>query len=197
MTKNFKLKKVKGNLIHSTAIVNWKKVIIGKGNVIGPYVVIGNIPQWPKKKSNGKIIIGNNNVFNEFCNVHLPTSIRKKTFIGNNNYLMNSTTIDHDCYLENNIILSSNVILGGNIHIMNNAQLGIKTLVHQNQTIGSYTMIGMGSLITKKANILPGYVFYGKPIKKIKINKIALKRFRVSEKVLLKDTLRFKKLKNR
>ena len=63
---------------------------------------------------------------------------------------MNSTTIDHDCYLEDDIVLSSNVILGGNIHIMKNANLGIKTIVHQNQVIGSFSMIGMGSIITKK-----------------------------------------------
>ena len=43
-----KFKKIKGNLIHPTAIINWDELIIGKGNIIGPYVVIGN-------KHNGKI----------------------------------------------------------------------------------------------------------------------------------------------
>ena len=76
----------------------------------------------------------------------------KKTFIGNSNYIMNSTTIDHDCYIEDNVILSSNVVLGGNVYIMKGAQLGIRTIVHQNQVIGSYSMIGMGTLITKKTN---------------------------------------------
>ena len=160
-----KYKKIKNNLVHETAVINWKKLIIGKGNKIGPYVVIGNDAQHPKTKSNGKIIIGNNNTFNEFTNVHLPTKLRKKTVIGNNNYLMNSTTIDHDCFLEDDIVISSNTILGGNVVVMKNAQLGIKTIIHQNQIIGSYVMIGMNSLITKKLNIKPGYVFYGKPAK--------------------------------
>ena len=75
-----KYKKIKGNLIHETAVINWKKLQIGTKNIIGPYVVIGNIPQYPKKKSNGKIIIGNKNTFNEFCNVHLPTSLKKKNY---------------------------------------------------------------------------------------------------------------------
>ena len=91
----------------------------------------------------------------------LPTTL-KKNYIGNNNYVMNSTTIDHDCYLEDNIILSSNVILGGNVHIMKNANLGIKTIVHQNQVIGSYSMIGMGSIVTKNKRILPGYIYLWK-----------------------------------
>ena len=45
-------KKIKGNLIHKTAIINWKKLKIGKGNIIGPYVVIGTDAQHIKDKSN-------------------------------------------------------------------------------------------------------------------------------------------------
>ena len=189
-----KLKKIRGNYIHHTAIINWKSLIIGKGNTIGPYVVIGNEAQWKGKKSTGKIIIGNNNVFNEYTNIHLPTKLKKKTFIGNNNYIMNSTTIDHDCYLEDFLVISSNVILGGNIHIMKHANLGIKTIVHQNQVIGSYSMIGMGSIITKKKKILPGYVYYGKPVKKIKKNIFSLKKNNISDKKLMNENIRFEKI---
>ena len=189
-----KFKKIKGNFIHSTAVINWKSLSIGIGNTIGPYVIIGNQAQWKNKKNMGKIIIGNNNVFNEYTNIHLPTSLKRKTFIGNNNYIMNSTTIDHDCYLEDNIVLSSNVILGGNIHIMKNANLGIKTIVHQNQVIGSFSMIGMGSIITKKKKILPGYIYYGKPVKKVKKNLLGLKKNKINYKKLNIENLRFKKI---
>ena len=189
-----KFKKIKGNFIHPTAIINWKSLIIGKGNTIGPYVVIGNVAQWKGRKSIGKIVIGNDNVFNEYTNIHLPTKLKKKTFIGNNNYIMNSTTIDHDCYLENNLVISSNVILGGNVYIMQYANLGIKTIVHQNQVIGSYSMIGMGSIITKSKKILPGYVYYGKPVKKIKKNIFSLKKNKISDKKLENENTRFKKI---
>jgi UDP-N-acetylglucosamine acyltransferase len=193
-----KYKLIKGNKIHSTAVVNWSKVILGKNNIIGPYVVLGNHAQHPKKKSFGKIKIGNNNTFNEYCNIHLPTKLSLQTIIGNNNYFMNSTTIDHDCTIEDNVILSSNVILGGNVYIMKGAQLGIKTTVHQNQTIGSYTMIGMNSVITKKKIIRPGYIFYGKSIKKIKKNLLGLKRNNINSDSLKKESIRFKMLlKNR
>ena len=124
---------------------------------------------------------------NEFCNIHLPTNLTRKTVIGNNNYFMNSTTIDHDCFIENNVILSSNVILGGNIHIMNGAQLGIRTIVHQNQIIGSYSMLGMNSMITKKSIIEPGYIFYGRPVKRIKKNLIGLKRNKIKTDSLIKE----------
>ena len=189
-----KFKKIKGNYIHTTAVINWKSLIIGKGNTIGPYVVIGNQAQWKGKKNIGKIIIGNNNVFNEYTNIHLPTSLKKATIIGNNNYLMNSTTIDHDCYLEDNLIISSNVVLGGNIHIMKHANLGIRTIVHQNQVIGSYSMIGMGSVITKNKKILPGYIYYGRPIKKIKKNILSLKKNKIDDKKLKFENIRFNKI---
>ena len=187
-------KKIKKNYVHKTAIVDWKNLIIGTNNFIGPYVVIGGNAQHPRKKSNGKIYIGNNNVFNEYVNIHRPTIKKKKTIVGNNNYIMNSSTIDHDCCIEDNVLMSSNVILGGGVYVMKNAQLGIKTIVHQNQLIGSFSMIGMGSIITKKKIILPGYIFYGKPVKKVKLNKIGLKRFKILNKDLKKETIRFKKL---
>ena len=187
-------KKIRNNKIHPTAIINWEKVILGKNNIIGPYVIIGNNAQHPKEKSYGKIKIGNNNTFNEYCNIHLPTKLSLETVIGNNNYFMNSTTIDHDCFIESNVILSSNVILGGNVYIMNGAQLGIRTTVHQNQVIGSYSMIGMNSIITKTKIIIPGYIFYGNTVKKIKKNTLGLKRNNINSDILKKENIRFNKL---
>lgn len=189
-----KYKKYKGNLIHNTAIINWNKVKIGTNNIVGPYVVIGNYAQHPKSKSSGNIIIGNNNKFSEYCNIHLPTNLSNKTIIGDNNYFMNSTTVDHDCKIENDVILSSNVLLGGNVYIMNGAQLGINTIVHQDQIIGSYSMIGMGSIITKKLKVIPGYVYIGRPAIKLKINKIGLSRNKINNKHLNNETKRFKNL---
>ncbi len=190
-----KFKKIKGNFVHHTAVINWKDLKIGKGNIIGPYVVIGNKAQWKKKRKSGKIVIGNKNIINEFTNIHLPTTLKKLTYIGNNNYIMNSSTIDHDCYIEDHVTISSNVVLGGNVHLMKHSNLGIRTIVHQNQVIGSYTMIGMGSIITRKKIIKPGYVFYGKPIKLIKKNNISLNKNKITGKSLTTEFLRYKKLK--
>ena len=186
--------KKNGNLIHKTAVLNWKKISIGKNNIIGPYVVIGNFAQHPHVKSIGIIEIGNDNTFNEFCNIHLPTNKKKKTSIGNNNYLMNSTTVDHDCTIENNVTLSSNVVLGGNVYIMDGAQLGMSVCVHQNQIIGSYSMIGMNSFITKKLNVVPGYTFYGRPAKKKKKNIIGLSKNKIDTKKLKLELIKYKKL---
>ena len=77
---------------------------------------------------------------------------------------------------------------------MQGAQLGIKVSIHQNQVIGSYTMIGMHSFVTKKNKIQPGFVFFGKPVKKIKKNLIGLKRAKISIKKIKSEQTRFNDL---
>ena len=184
-------KKVKGNLVHKTAIVNWKLVSMGKNNIIGPYVVIGTEAQHTHGKSDGRIKIGNNNIFREFSTVHLPTKLKKITHIEDNCYFMTLSHIAHDCIVEDGVIFSNNVTLGGNTYVMKKSQLGFNVTVHQNQVIGSYSMIGMSSVITKKIKIKPGFIFAGNPAKKISINKIGIKRKNVSKNDLKKEEKRF------
>jgi UDP-N-acetylglucosamine acyltransferase len=192
-----KYKKIKGNFVHKTALINWNKLDIGKGNIIGPYVIIGTDAQHPREKSSGRIKIGNNNVFREFTTINLPTILKKNTHIGNNCYFMTSSHIDHDCYLENDILFSNNVILGGNTYIMNGSQFGINAIIHQGQVIGSYTMFGMGSIITKKLMAKPGFIYIGNPAKKLKKNKVGLIRNKIESQALLDENKRFLNLKKR
>ena len=192
-----KFKKIKGNLVHTSAVINWDRLDIGKGNLIGPNVIIGTDAQHPRDKSIGKIKIGNNNVFREFTTIHLPTKLKKITHIGNNCYFMTLSHIAHDCYLEDNILFSNNVTLGGNTYIMNGSQLGFNTIIHQGQVIGSYTMFGMGSIITKKLLAKPGFIYLGNPAKKLKINKIGLSRKKIEHKDLLEENRRFLTLKKK
>ena len=79
-------KKIKGNLINKSSIINWDKVKIGKGNIIGPNVIIGTEAQHPYEKSDGKIVIGNN-VFREFTTI-TSYNYKKNNKIGNKCYFM-------------------------------------------------------------------------------------------------------------
>tara|TARA_A100001011_G_C14229247_1_gene808024 strand:+ start:676 stop:1275 length:600 start_codon:yes stop_codon:yes gene_type:complete len=184
-------KKIKGNLVHKSSIINWDKVKIGIGNIIGPNVIIGTEAQHPYEKSNGKILIGNHNIFREFTTIHLPTKIKKVTMVGDNCFFMTLSHIAHDCIVEDGVIFSNNVTLGGNTHVMKKSQLGFNVTVHQNQVIGSYSMIGMSSVITKKIKIKPGYIYAGNPVKKISINKFGIKKKNVSGNDLKKEVKRF------
>ena len=189
-----KFRKIKGNYIHKSAIINWARLKIGKNNIIGPYCVIGTDAQHTTDKSYGNIEIGNGNIIREFTTIHLPTKLKKKTIVGNNCNLMAMSHIAHDCILEDDLVFSNNVTLGGNTHVMKKSQLGFNTIIHQNQVIGSFSMIGMGSIITKKIKVLPGYIYLGNPAKKKKKNSLGFKKKGIRQIDLKNETKRFLKL---
>ena len=190
--KNYK--KIKGNLVHNTAVINWKRLVIGKNNIIGPYVTIGEDANHPYEESKGIIKIGNFNIFREFVQINLPTKKKLLTFIGDRNYLMQFCHVAHDCFLEDDITLAVSTILGGNTHIMVGAQTGFRVTIHQNQVIGSYSMIGMCSIITKNKIIMPGRTYYGETANKSKKNTFGLNRYRINHLKLKNEIKKFKLL---
>ena len=158
------------------------RITIGKRCKIHSSVVIGTLPQhldyYHKKKCNdsGKIIIGNDVIIREFVNIHLPMDDYTK--IGDNNFIMSHCHIAHDCYLEDNVILATGTHLAGYVRIMQDARLGLNCCIHQYTTIGSYSMIGMGSIITKD---IPPFVVFNNNYGCYKINKVGMARNGFSE----------------
>ena len=149
-----KFKKIRGNLIHETAVINWKKLDIGKNNIIGPYVVIGNRAQHPNAKSVGKIYIGNNNIFRENVTVHPGTLLgTKETIIGSNNFFMVGSHVAHDCLVGNNTVFVNNAVIGGHVEIGDFVYLGGQSAVHQFCRIGKHAIIGAGTTID--ADVIP------------------------------------------
>ena len=84
-------REIKGNKVHSTAVVNWDQLEIGTGNEIAPYVCIGTDAQHIREESSGKVRIGDNNVIREYCSINLPTRFTNVTEIGSNCYFMAQT----------------------------------------------------------------------------------------------------------
>lgn len=183
-----------GNKIHDTAVINWDRVDIGTGNEIGPYVCIGTDAQHRTEPSDGKIVIGDNNIIREYSSIHLPTRFSKITAIGNNCYLMALSHIAHDCMVENDVIFSNNATLGGHVHIMQNSQVGFSVTIHQHQVIGSYCMIGMGAVIPRNKKIIPGSKWVGNPARIMGKNTVGLERAGITEAMLETETIRYEKL---
>jgi len=182
----------KNNSIHPTALINWEKIQIGNGNIIGPYVCIGLDPLTYSQESDGIIKIGDNNIIREFTTIQLPTKDSKITQVGNNNFLMSNTHISHDCKIENDITLAIGVVLNGQVNVMVGSYIGSGVVAHQYQTIGSYSIVGMNSTITKKSEIKPGGKYIGSPAKYIGINQVGLDRFNVSKEELDNQSLRYR-----
>ena len=177
------------NDIHPTAIVKGE---IGEGNTIGPFcyisenvklgnnnklishVCLGTPGQWRGHDCNGPVIVGNDNEFHEFCQVQ-GSSKGNKTLVGDRGYFMGCAHIAHDCVIEDDVTMCNNATLGGHVRVMKGATLGFGATVHQKQIIGSYSMLGMGSIVPKGAEIRPGEKYAGNPVEHKGRNVHALK----------------------
>lgn len=184
----------KKNSIHPTAIINWEKVQLGQGNSIGPYACIGMDAMTYSQQSDGLIKIGDNNIIREFTTIHLPTKSSKITLIGDDNFLMCYSHISHDCKVENKITVAVGVVLNGHVNVMSGAYIGAGVVVHQFQTIGSYSIVGMNSTVTKKSKISPGGKYIGSPAKRIGINQYALDKYNVSKEQLEIEVIRYRSI---
>lgn len=206
------------NYFHPTAIIS-PKAIIGQNNYFGPFVVvydnvvIGNDNHFTShisvgspaehknpgfnpalnEQTNKFVYIGNGNTFREFITINTPTT-SDKTYIGNNCYIMRGCHCSHDSVIEDDVIMSCNVTLGGFTYVMNAAYLAIGSITHQYSIIGSYAMLGMGTITTKTSRIEPGKIYVGSPATFLKDNKIGLDRNNVSDEDLSKNIDRYRVL---
>lgn len=184
------------NIIHPTAVIH-ADANIGSFNFIGPYCTIHNnvhignynifeshvsvgspaehkAPEYNRvaHEQKGKVVIGNFNNIREFVTINKPTQVL--TSIGSNCYIMRGGHISHDSHVEDDVIMSCDVILGGHTIVLKGAYMGIKSCTHPRMTIGHYSIIGMGSVVTK--NITPGAKAFGIPAKIMGFNDIGLER---------------------
>lgn len=190
------------NFIHPTSIIE-EGCKIGKNNYIGPFcyiksnTIIGNnnriegycsiaTPAEHKNYFNsqsGFVVIGNNNVIREFVTINAGTI--RKTVIGDNNIFLRTSHIGHDSIIEDRVTLSCDSLIGGHSYIMEGCNFGLGAICHQYSIIGAYSMLGMGSVVTKKSNILCGEIHIGIPAKFLKKNEIGLSRNNISEDKLI------------
>jgi UDP-N-acetylglucosamine acyltransferase len=178
---------VRDNHIHPTAIIG-NNVRLGKGNKIGAYVVIqgktwigdnnvfepfcsiGNEPEHKDffGKKNKGTFIGNNNVFREYVTINAGCFI--PTQLGDNITMLRGSHVGHDSEIHNDCTISCNVLIGGHSLLGIGVNMGLGSICHQYSKIGSYAMIGMGSIVTKKVNVQCFGTYVGNPAKYIKEN---------------------------
>ena len=184
------------NFIHPTAVVG-PHVTLGSGNYIGPYCVlsgkvsigddnhfishvsVGAPPQHRAFKitpesidDKGLVTIGSRNVFHEFVTVHQP--FHEKTDIGSDCFFMAYAHVPHDAVIEDSVTIANSVQIGGHSHLMRGCNIGLSACIHQFTVIGSYAMVGMGSVVGK--HIIPFNTFAGSGPKRLGVNEVGLKR---------------------
>lgn len=129
---------------------------IGANNVIHKGTAIGEPAQdFTFDNWEGKIQIGDNNVFRENCTVHLPVGKSNITTIGSHGYFMVNAHVAHDCVVGDHVILVNNCALGGYVRVENNAYISHSVGVVQFCRIGAYAIIGA---VSKVAQDVPPFV---------------------------------------
>ena len=128
---------------------------IGDRNQFYPFGTIGLQPQDLKFKGEDTfLIIGNDNVFREYVNVHRGTKGGGGlTRIGDHNFLMAYVHIGHDSQLGDHIILANAATLAGHVTIGDHATVGAFSGVHQFCRVGVYGYVGGYTVVTK--DVLP------------------------------------------
>lgn len=151
---------------------------IGENNMIGVNCVIGTPAEHKNSDSVGKIVIGNNNVIRELTVIQRGTGDRD-TQIGDGCFIMDHVHVAHDVLISDNVTVAPNVVFGGHTVVLHGATIGIGVVTHQHSTIGSYSMVGMNTTVTK--DIPPFFLVSGTPGKFQRWNSYQLKQHKIAE----------------
>ncbi len=175
---------IAANSIIEPHVVIKNHTSIGRNNHIYQFASIGDDPQ--DLKYNGedtKLVIGDNNIFREYCTINRGTITGiHETRIGSNNLFMAYSHVAHDCVIKDNCILSNAASLAGHVRVGDHVSLGGFTLVHQFCDIGDYAFSGLGSVISR--DITPYTLVAGNHAQAYKINTAGLKRKGFSQDVI-------------
>ena len=156
---------IDGNSIHKTAIIH-PNIVLGKGNVIGAYCVIGGngeIRGVMQADFKGTVHIGNDNVISEHVTIQRPLKHGKSTMIGNENLIMAHAHIGHDAYIGNGCEICTSSVIGGFVTIYDRVKVKLNCTIRNRLIIGMDSIIGMGSVVTK--DVPPFTTVYGNPAK--------------------------------
>jgi UDP-N-acetylglucosamine acyltransferase len=164
-----------GTDIQSHVVVSGR-VRLGKNNLISSFSSIGSRPQDLKYKGEDtELIVGDNNMFREYCNLSLGTEGGGgKTIIGNDNLFMVYTHVAHDCIVGNRVIAANSVALAGHVEVNDGAVLGGLSAVHQFCRVGRLAMIAAGSMVTQ--DVVPYGMVHGDRARINGLNVVGLRR---------------------
>ncbi|MCU7960758.1 MAG: acyl-ACP--UDP-N-acetylglucosamine O-acyltransferase [gamma proteobacterium symbiont of Bathyaustriella thionipta] len=156
---------------------------MGQGNRVYHSAAVGGDPQDLKYRPDmpSHLIIGNHNLFREFCSIHRSTDASEATRIGDNNLFMGYTHVAHDCQLGTHNVLANGATLGGHIEMGDYILLSNNVGIHQFCRIGSYAMVA--GLSAVKQDIPPYVLIDGHRGEIVTLNTIGLRRQQIPPEI--------------
>lgn len=164
---------------------------IGHGNRFHAFSCIGQQTQDLKYAGEPTcLVIGDENVFREFCTVHRGTAPHSCTRVGSDGNFLAYSHIAHDCIVGDGVIFSNNGTIAGHVEVGDCAVIGGLTAVHQFCRIGRHAITGGCSKIVQ--DVPPFMIADGNPAKVRGFNKVGLERHGFSEETtrLIKEAYR-------
>ena len=109
----------------------------GKNNVFHPGAAVGGPPQdLQPAAADGRIEIGDDNLFRESVSVHLPKMPGGVTRIGSRNRFHFLSHVGHDGTVGNDVVLATFAVLGGHTVVQDGAWIEGLGGTHQFVTVG-------------------------------------------------------------
>lgn len=163
-----------GTRLHHHATVDGH-TRLGEGNEVFPYAFVGGRTQDKKwAGADAPVVIGDRNIFREFCTVHGATFETECTRIGSDNLFCAYSHVGHECVVGDHCVMSNNATLGGHCVIGDRVVVGGLSAVHQFCHVGSMAMVaGMSRLVQ---DVLPGMIAEGSNATHRTFNKVGLQR---------------------
>lgn len=165
---------------------------IGCDSAVHPFCSIG-APSQDRKVQLGEIsytTIGDRTVIREYVSVHRATGDGETTSIGDDTLLLAYGHVAHNCRVGNHVTMSSTAQIAGHVVLEDHVTVGGQTGVHQFVRVGSYSMVGGMSRITR--DVPPYLLVEGSPAEPYGLNSIGLRRAGFAPEVLteLKEAYR-------
>lgn len=146
-----------------------KNVRIGYGTVLGGYPLKLETEEGGRRRMEckGGLVIEDN--VDIAANCVLSRGWEKDTVIREGVYIGHLSSVGHDSEIGRHTVLSLHVCILGCVKIGEWCYIAPQTVIKPHVEIGDYTMIGMGSVVTK--DIRGGVIAFGSPCKVIRENK--------------------------
>ncbi|HEX5855879.1 MAG TPA: acyl-ACP--UDP-N-acetylglucosamine O-acyltransferase [Thermoanaerobaculia bacterium] len=150
---------------------------VGEDNRICPLAALGGPPQDLKYKGEPTtLVIGNRNMFREFCTVHRGTATgHGTTVIGDDNLFMAYSHVAHDCVVGNRTVFANGAVLAGHCVVEDDVILGGYAAVRQFLRVGRHAFVGAFSGMNH--DVLPFlWSSSERDVKAYKVNAVGLER---------------------
>ncbi len=164
-----------GSTIGSHAVVKGPTTL-GRDTRVFQFASIGDAPQDLKYAGEPtKLIVGDRNVFREFCTINRGTAGgRGVTTIADDCLFMAYSHVAHDCIVGSHCIMSNCTSLAGHVELGDWVILSGYSGIHQFSKIGSHVFLANNAAVTR--DVPPYLLVAGSPAEPKGVNSEGLKR---------------------